>query len=312
MSAATGGPGAPAPVEARETVQAIVTGAGSSFYWALRCLPAPRREAMFAVYAFCRTVDDIADGTMSVEAKLAALADWREEIRRLFRGAPIHPIARALAEPVRRFGLHEQDFLAIIEGMVMDASGRMVAPSLLELELYCRRAAGAVGMLSASIFGVRRPEARSLALSLGQALQYTNFLRDLVEDARQGRIYAHRELLDAHGIATRDPMAFLNHPALPDVALVIADMAEERFKAAERVLKAVPTAPARPARIMLATYRRLLEKLMARGFAREALDRPVRLGRLERLWIAARESRRRTPPEQTYVAGTLAAGEEGR
>ena len=190
----------------------------------------------------------------------------------------------------------------------MDAAGRMVAPTLLELELYCRRAAGAIGIVSATIFGVRRPEARSLALALGQALQYTNFLRDLVEDARQGRIYAYRELLDAHGIATRDPMAFLDHPALPRVALVIADMAEERFRAATRVLKAVPTEPARPARIMLATYRRLLHKLLARGFSRAALDRPVRLGGIERFAIALRESLRRTPREQTYECTRTASG----
>ncbi len=297
------------PAEARATVAAIVTGAGSSFYWALRCLPRARREAMYAVYAFCRTVDDIADGPLEASRKLAALAEWRAEIQRLYAGAPTHPIAQALAGPVRRFDLHEQDFLAVIEGMRMDASGQMVAPPLLELELYCRRAAGAVGMLSASVFGIRRPEGRSLALALGQALQYTNFLRDFAEDARQGRLYVHRELLAAHGIETRDPMAFLDHPALPRAALVIADMAEERFRAAERVLKAVPTAPARPARIMLATYRRLLDRLMARGFARAALDRPVRLGRLERLWIAGRAALRRTPQGQTYAAAPSARAE---
>lgn len=287
--------------QARETVQAIVTGAGSSFYWALRLLPRARREAIYAVYAFCRTVDDIADGPLPVDEKLARLAAWREEILHLFAGAPGHPITEALAGPVARYDLHCDDFLAMIEGMRMDAAGRMVAPTLLELELYCRRAAGAIGIVSATIFGVRRPEARSLALALGQALQYTNFLRDFVEDAHQGRIYAYRELLEANGIATRDPMAFLDHPALPKVALVIADMAEERFRAATRVLKAVPTAPARPARIMLATYRRLLKKLKARGFSRNALDRPVQLGGADRLGIALRESLRRTPPGQTYI-----------
>lgn len=288
--------------EARETVQAIVTGAGSSFFWALRFLPRERRHAMYAVYAFCRTVDDIADGRGTVDEKMAALAEWRAEIQRLFQGNPAHAITRALEGPVKTYGLHEEDFLAIVEGMRMDAAGRMVAPTLLELELYCRRAAGAVGMLSAAIFGVRRPEARSLALSLGQALQYTNFLRDIAEDAAQGRIYAHRELLNANGIETRDPAAFLDHPALPKVALVIADMAEERFKAAERVLRVVPTQPARPARIMLATYRRLLAKLMARGFGRDRIREPVRLGGPERFLIAAREWFRCTPEGQTYAA----------
>ena len=273
----------------RGTVQAIVTGAGSSFYWALRLLPRQRREAMFAVYAFCRIVDDIADGNLSVDDKLAALAEWRAEVRRLFQGRPAHPVARALAGPAARFGLHEEDFLAILEGMEMDASGRMVAPSLLELELYCRRAAGAVGMLSASIFGLPRPEGRSLALSLGQALQYTNFLRDLADDAHRGRLYLHRELLETHGITTRAPMAVLDHPGLPAACAELARMAEERFNAALRVLKACPRKPSRPARAILHLYRRLLRRLCLRGFDRARLSEPVRLGRVERPWIALRE-----------------------
>jgi phytoene synthase len=276
----------PPPSRARDAVRAIVTGAGSSFYWALRLLPRNRREGMYAVYAFCRTVDDIADGPDPVDRKLAALAEWREEIRRLYAGAPRHVVARALVEPVRRFALHESDFLALIDGMVMDASGRMCAPPLLDLELYCRRGAGAVGMLSASIFGVRRPEGRSLALSLGQALQFVNFLRDFVEDADQGRLYVPRELLDKAGIETRDPHGFLRHPKLPVVAEAMAVMAEERFRAARRVLRAVPPGPARPAWIMLETYRSLLDRLRARGFTPEDVNRPVRLGRLGRLGIA--------------------------
>ena len=276
----------PPPSRARDAVRAIVTGAGSSFYWALRLLPRDRREAMYAVYAFCRTVDDIADGPDAVDRKLAALAEWRDEIRRLYAGAPRHVVARALMEPIRRFTLHESDFLALIDGLTMDASGRMRAPPLLDLELYCRRGAGAVGMLSASIFGVRRPEGRSLALSLGQALQFVNFLRDFAEDADQGRLYVPRELLDKAGIDTRDPHAFLRHPNLPVVAEAMAAMAEERFRAARRVLRAVPRGPARPAWIMLETYRYLLDRLRRRGFAPADVNRLVRIGRPRLLGIA--------------------------
>ena len=281
------------PPPARASVQAIVTGAHSSFYWAIRFLPHERRRAMFAVYAFCRLVDDIADGNGTVQEKLDALAAWRAEIQRLFAGSPGHAVTEALAGPVARFDLHEQDFLAIIDGMVMDASDQMVAPALLDLELYCRRAAGAVGMLSSSIFGVRRPEGRSLALSLGQALQYVNFLRDLAEDAAQGRLYVAREILDKAGVVNRDPMGFLSDPALPAAAAEMARMAEARFRAARRVLKTVPVGPARPARIMLETYRRVLDRLLLRGFAPEALGRPVSVGRVDRLAIALREMLRR-------------------
>ncbi|MGE0652296.1 MAG: presqualene diphosphate synthase HpnD [Alphaproteobacteria bacterium] len=291
---------------ARDAVRAIATGAGSSFHWALRLLPRNRREGMYAVYAFCRTVDDIADGPDPVDRKLAALAEWREEIRRLYAGAPRHVVARALVEPVRRFALHESDFLALIDGMVMDASGRMCAPPLLDLELYCRRGAGAVGMLSASIFGVRRPEGRSLALSLGQALQFVNFLRDFVEDADQGRLYVPRELLEQAGIETRDSRAFLRHPKLPMVAEAMAAMAEERFRAARRVLQAVPPSAARPAWIMLETYRYLLSRLRRRGFAPADLDRPVRLGRLRLLGIAVKAVLAHRTSQYAYKERTFA------
>jgi len=277
-----------AAATARDAVHTIVADAHSSFYWALRFLPRDRREAIFAVYAFCRSVDDIADGPGSVDEKLALLAEWRAEVQRLYAGAPTRPITHALQVPVARYGLHQDDFLALIDGVKMDAAGRMCAPSLLEQELYCRRAAGAIGMLSTTIFGLRRPEGRSLALSLGQALQYVNFLRDLAEDAAQGRIYVHRELLAAKGITTRDPAAFLRDPNLPEVALVMAAMARARFHAARRVLKAVPRGLGRPARIMMATYETVLDRLLARGFAPDALDCPVRLGRAARLWIALR------------------------
>jgi squalene synthase HpnD len=277
-----------AEVQAREAVHAIVADAHSSFYWALRFLPHDRREAIFAVYAFCRSVDDIADGPGTVDEKLVLLAEWRAEVQRLYAGARTRPITHALLAPVARFGLHRDDFLALVDGVTMDASGRMCAPSLLELELYCRRAAGAIGMLSTTIFGLRRPEGRSLALSLGQALQYVNFLRDLAEDAAQGRIYVHRELLEAKGITTRDPAAFLRDPHLPEVAAEMATMARARFRAARRVLKAVPRHLGRPARIMMATYETVLERLLARGFDPDALNCPVRLGPVERLWIALR------------------------
>jgi squalene synthase HpnD len=279
----------PSSAKVRETVQAIVTGAGSSFYWAFRFLPRQRREGVFAVYAFCRIVDDIADGKSSVEEKLDALDEWRTEVRRMFAGQPTQMVSRALLMPIERFDLHQEDFLAVIDGMVMDASGRMCAPGLLELELYCRRVAGAVGKLSASIFGVRRPEGRSLALSLGQALQYTNILRDFAEDADDGRLYVPRELLDAHGIASRDPQVVLRHPAMERVAAEMVAMAEMRFRAARRVLKTLPRGPSRPARIMLTTYQRLLSRLITRGFAPAVLAQPARISAAARLGIAVRE-----------------------
>ena len=203
----------------------------------MRLLPRPKREAMFAVYAYCRAVDDIADGDDTPEVKLAGLTAWREEIDQLFQGRPNHPITRALRRPVETYGLAKEEFLALLDGMEMDATNRMVAPSFSELELYCDRVAGAVGLLSVRIFGVSGPAARPLALTLGRALQLTNLLRDLLEDAELGRLYLPRELLEAHGIETRDPAAVLRHPALAAVCGDLAEIAGERFVDARAALR---------------------------------------------------------------------------
>ena len=186
---------------ARAHVQAVVAASGSSFYWSMRLLPRAKRDAMYAIYAFCREVDDIADGAASPAAKLAELDGWRVEIAALFAGRPSRPTTRALALPVSRFALPRAEFDAMIDGMEMDAGERMRAPSLAELERYCRCVAGAVGLLSVHVFGTRGPQLEQGALALGEALQLTNILRDLAEDAGRGRLYLPRELLDRHGIS---------------------------------------------------------------------------------------------------------------
>ena len=162
--------------------------------------------AMYAVYAFCREVDDIADGERPVEHKIAALAAWREEIDALYAGHPHHLVARALSGAgACAIVCAEQDFLAIIDGMEMDARGDMRAPDLATLDLYCARVASAVGHLSVHVFGDASDAAHAVAESLGRALQLTNILRDLGEDAGRGRLYLPREMLDRHGIRGADP-----------------------------------------------------------------------------------------------------------
>lgn len=269
-----------------EQVYAIVANASTSFFWAMRLLPRSKREAMFAVYAYCRAVDDVADGDAAPEAKLAELAVWRQEIDALYRGRPDHPITRALAAPVATYGLAKEDFLALLDGMEMDATNRMVAPSFAELELYCDRVAGAVGLLSVRIFGVSGPAARTLALTLGRALQLTNLLRDLLEDAELGRLYLPRELLAAHGIDSRDPATVLAHPALAAVCGELAEIAYRRFAEAGAALRDRPRRAVRPALVMMQVYRRMLDRLMRRGWDR--LDQPVRLHAAEKFWLALR------------------------
>jgi len=287
-------PGAAPPEElpvfdldaARAHVQAVVAASGSSFYWSMRLLPRAKRDAMYAIYAFCREVDDIADGDALPAAKLAELQGWRAEIAALFAGRPSRPTTCALALAVSRFDLPRAEFDAMIDGMEMDAGERMRAPSLAELERYCRCVAGAVGMLSVQVFGTRGPRLEQGALALGEALQLTNILRDLTEDARRGRLYLPRELLQRHCISGSDPGLVLAHQALPKVCAALAERARQRFADAERLLAAGDRRQLRPALVMMQVYRRTLERLIARGWQR--LDQPVRVARPERLWLALR------------------------
>ena len=186
--------------------------AGSSFYLAMRILPRARREAMYAIYAFCRAVDDVADGDAARDERLAALQRWRDDIDRLYGSAPTG--AAPLRTAVRQFALRREDFHAVIDGMAMDAAADIRAPDWATLDLYCDRVASAVGRLSTRIFGLDDEPGLALAHHLGRALQLTNILRDLDEDAALGRLYLPREALAAAGIGEARPDAVLADPRL--------------------------------------------------------------------------------------------------
>ena len=264
-------------------------GSGSSFYWAMRLLPKAKSAAMFAVYAFCHEVDDIADGPETDEARRQALAGWRDEIAALYDGRPRRLIARALAGPVARYGLRREDFDEIIRGVVMDAGETMRAPDMATLERYCARVAGAVGLLSVRVFGCVDPRADAFALSVGHALQLTNILRDVAEDAAVGRLYLPRELLDDAGVRDHDPAAVVAHADLPRACAALAVLARHRYAEAWAMLAEMSVddrASLRPAVIMMAVYGRLLDRLVGGGWRR--LEPPVRLPGVEKLWIALR------------------------
>ena len=272
--------------DAREHVHEVVKASGTSFYLGMRILPPNRRDGMFAIYAFCREVDDIADSSEGETEKLAQLAQWREEIDRLFAGCPEYPTSRALLGPVREFDLQKQDFLAIIDGMEMDAREQMCGPDMKNFELYCSRVAGAVGLLSTRAFGDSSPRAADHALALGHALQTTNILRDVHEDAARGRLYLPKELLLAHGITETDPHMVLRHPAIKDVCADLAKIAQRHFDDAATAMEDCDKKALRPARNMGAIYRGILARLIERGW--EKLDQPVRVPKPQKLWIALR------------------------
>ena len=272
--------------EARDHVHHVVEASGTSFLQGMRLLPEERREGMFAVYAFCREIDDVADEPAPVADKMTRLREWRREIDRIYEGKPLTLTGRALLPFVREYDLERADFLSLIEGMEMDAVEDIRAPSIARLELYCDRVAGAVGRLSIRVFGATEPQAKTVARHLGQALQLTNILRDLKEDTEQGRLYLPEELLNANNVKTREPLEVLRHPALAAICAEIAARARQHYQAASQAMRKCRRGPMRPARAMGAIYRAYLDGLERRGWTR--LDEPVRLSKLKKLWIALR------------------------
>jgi phytoene/squalene synthetase len=187
---------------------------------------------------------------------------------------------------VRLYSLQCSDFLAIIDGMEMDAHTDIQAPSLEQLDLYCERAAVAVGRLSVRIFGEETQAGERVAEELGRALQLTNILRDLAEDAKRDRLYLPREVLRAHGIHATSPSWVLAQPALPHICRDVAKLAEGHFDAAAQVIAACPRHKMRPAAVMLGIYRALLHELLIRGW--QYLDEPVRIPAWRKLALVLR------------------------
>jgi presqualene diphosphate synthase len=266
-------------------VEAIVRNAGTSFYRGMRVLPSDRRHAMYAIYAFCRIVDDIADEDGPLEEKRRGLAEWRERISGLYGGRTDGPVTRVLAAAIGRFQLRESDFLAVIDGMQMDAETVIVAPPLAELDLYCDRVAAAVGRLSVRAFGDSSEMADKVAYALGRALQLTNILRDIKEDSDRGRVYLPREYLDDAGVPA-DPLALLTAPGLPTVCNRLARLAHGYFDDARRAMEACDARAMKPARLMGATYDSILSAIERRGW--QKLDEKVSLPTWKKLWLACR------------------------
>lgn len=267
-------------------VEAMVKRAGTSFFWAMRSLKLERRRGVFAVYGFCRDVDDIADGDLPLDQKRALLELWRKEIKGIYDGTPSHPIGQALVEPVKTYGLKEADFVAVIDGMEMDAYPRVRIHDMAELELYCDRVACAVGRLCVPIFGLRKDEGVSLSASLGAALQLTNILRDVIEDASIDRVYLPAELL-AHADVKSDQITdVLAAPGLAELCAGLAERAEQHFENAKAIIQNADPKAARPAHMMLQVYYRVFQKLQKRGW--RDLEKDVRPSKFEKIAIALR------------------------
>jgi phytoene synthase len=261
----------------------------SSFYAGMRILPKAEREAMYAVYGFCRIVDDIADDqTLPLGEQRARLDAWRADLDALYAGGDAGQAAM-LAEAVRRYRLDKADFLAVVDGMQMDLEG-IRAPDLETLYLYCDRVAVAVGRLSVKIFGMQPQTGAELAHHLGRALQLTNVLRDLDEDAELGRLYLPAEYLREAGVTTKIPERAIAAPGVVKVCERLAATAEEHFREADRILAARPPGRLIAPRLMGAAYAGILKGLRARGW--NPPRRKVKVSKAAVLWLLARQGLR--------------------
>jgi len=264
-------------------VTQVARASRSSFYWAMRLMPAQRRKAMFAIYAYCRELDDIADSDAPAAQRRAGLEAWRDEVARIWVGAPQSPTGRALLDVRHSFPIRRDDLIAVIDGVATDAEGAVVRPSLTELDLYCDRVASAVGRLSVAIFGAAGADGNALAHSLGRALQLTNILRDVDEDGGNGRLYLPDEALTRAGVAPGSPSQVLADPGLPQACAIVAEMADGHFAAARVALARCNRRAVRPAAVMLESYHRLLARMERRGWQQRSPR--MRLSRTEKLAI---------------------------
>ncbi|MBP7253101.1 MAG: presqualene diphosphate synthase HpnD [Alphaproteobacteria bacterium] len=273
------------PASAQSAMAAQVKRAKTSFSAGMAALPAPRRDAMHALYAFCRTVDDIADDLPTQAERNAGLGLWRARITKLFSDKVAEDsITIALLPAIQAYGLVETDFQAIIDGMAMDAGAPIIAPDRATLDLYCDRVASAVGRVAVRIFGDAGPQAMQVAHHLGRALQLTNILRDLHEDGARARLYLPRELMATHGLPT--DLTVLQDKRLPIVCRALAEEAEAHFTAAQTAMLSCAPAAMRPARIMGGYYAAILQRLRQRDW--QDITQRVRLAPWEKLWIMLR------------------------
>jgi len=284
MTAPPGSTPLNAAVEDLAAIEAKVKAAGTSFYHGMRVLPPDRRHAMYAIYAFCRVVDDIADDEIPLADKLPQLAQWRARIAALYRGEADNDITRVLLRAVGAFDLRQQDFLDVIDGMEMDAGDPIVAPDFATLDLYCDRVAAAGGRLSVRAFGDASAMADQVAHHLGRALQLTNILRDIAEDAERGRLYLPREFLADANIPLN--ISAIRAPGLAGVCERLAGVAHGHFTDAAAAMARCDRRAMKPARLMGATYAAILARLEARGWQR--IETRVSLPKWRKIYLALR------------------------
>ena len=265
--------------------QEKASSSGSSFYYSFMFLPPERRQAITALYAFCREVDDVVDECHDLQVAQTKLDWWRNEVRQVFGGQPQHPVGQALKDVIQRFPLPMEQLLEIIDGMQMDLNQTRYL-DWKALNLYCYRVASVVGLLSAEIFGYTNRQTLKYAHDLGLAFQLTNIIRDVGEDARRGRIYLPVDELQRFNVPARQILDARHSDNFRDLMAFQAARARQLYDQAFAQLPAEDRKAQRPGLIMAAIYRTLLDEIEADGFL--VLDRRTSLTPLRKIWIAGR------------------------
>jgi phytoene synthase len=268
----------------QEYCQQKAAASGSSFYYSFMFLPKLKREAITALYAFCREVDDIADECHDIGIARTKLAWWRTEIANLYQGNPQHPVSKALAPAVGRYDLSEEHFQEIIDGMEMDLDQNRYA-DFKHLQLYCYRVASVVGILSVAIFGYTNRNTLKYAHDLGLAFQLTNIIRDIGEDARRDRIYLPLDELAQFGVSESDILYGRESEAVKRLLDFQIERATGFYERAMNELPAEDRRAQRTGLIMAAIYRTLLEEIKVDG-AQKVLNSRTSLTPLRKLWLA--------------------------
>ncbi len=269
-------------------VDYIVKKSGSSFFWSMRLLPKAKREAMYTIYAFCRHIDDIVDGDMPLREKQELLDAWREELDNIYdRKVPATEIGRRIYKNCMRFKLPKEEFLKLIDSISMDIPKPLQAPKMVDFLKYCRGVAGVPGSLSLRIFGCKDENLiEELATSLGNALQITNILRDVKEDAQANRLYIPKEYLKKAEISSKKPSEVIVNKNLSIAREELAKLAEEDYAKANTIIPFLDKKVARPVRAIAAIYKKYFDIMQNRGW--EVISPKPKIGKLNKFSLALR------------------------
>lgn len=269
-------------------IKQIVKKSGTSFFWSMRFLPTARRNAMYTIYAFCRHIDDIVDGDTPVAEKMDLLNAWREEMDNIFdKKVPTTEIGRKIYKNCMRFKLPKEEFLRLIDSIGMDVPNPVQAPDLNKFYRYCRGVAGVPGSLTLRILGCKDEKLiDELSTSLGNALQITNILRDVKEDALNNRLYIPKEYLEKAQITATDPMTVVVDKNLVIAREELARQAKANYDKADKMIPLLDKKISRHVRMIESIYRRYFDMMENRGW--EVISPKPALGKFKKLSLALR------------------------